>query len=50
VDETNRFYQQYLDTPGKRHSPVPDIPESEMLLFLVLIIQMGRDVRDSLKG
>jgi hypothetical protein len=48
VDETNRYYLQSLDTLDKRPSPVPDITESEMLLFLALIIQMGHDVRDDL--
>jgi hypothetical protein len=49
VGETNRYYRQYLDTLDERPSPVPDITESEMLLFLALIIQMGHDVRDSFK-
>jgi hypothetical protein len=49
VDETNRYYRQYFDTLDKRPSSVPDITESEMLLFLALIIQMGHDVRDSSK-
>jgi hypothetical protein len=45
VDETNHYCQQYLDTLDK-HSPVPDITESEMLLFLAQIIQTGYDVQD----
>jgi hypothetical protein len=47
ADETNHYYRQYLDTLDKRHSPVPDITESDMLLDM--IIQIGHDVSDSLK-
>jgi hypothetical protein len=30
-------------------SPVLDVNESEMFLFLVIIIQMGHDIHDKLK-
>jgi hypothetical protein len=44
VDKTNSYCRQYLDTLDKQPSPVPDITELEMLLFLALIIQMGHDI------
>jgi hypothetical protein len=49
VQETNRYYRQYLDTLDNGPSPAPDITECEMFLFLAIIVQMGHDIRDSLK-
>ena len=48
VVETNRYYHQYLDTLEDAPSPVPDITESEMFLFLAVTIQMGHCLRDRL--
>jgi hypothetical protein len=49
VEETNRYYHQYLDRLEDGPSPRPDVTDSEMFLFLAIIIQMGHDVRDTLK-
>jgi hypothetical protein len=49
VEETNQYYQQYLDTLDNGPSPAPDITACEMFLFLAIIVQMGHDIRDSLK-
>jgi hypothetical protein len=49
VEETNRYYQQYLDSLEDGHSPLPDVTDSEMFLFLGIIIQMGHDIRDRLR-
>jgi hypothetical protein len=49
VKETNRYYQKYLDMLDNGSSSAPDITECEMFLFLVIIVQMGHDIRDSLK-
>jgi hypothetical protein len=49
VEETNRYYRQYLDTLDNGPSPAPDITECDMFLFLAIIVQMGHDIRDSLK-
>jgi hypothetical protein len=48
VEETNRYYKQYLDVLDDGPSPLPDVTESEMFLFLVIIVQMRYDVRDIL--
>jgi hypothetical protein len=48
VEETNRYYQQYLDVLDDGPSPLHDVTESEMFLFLVIIVQMRHVVRDSL--
>jgi hypothetical protein len=48
VEETNRYYQQYLEVLDDGPSPLPDVTESEMFLFLAIIIQMGHNVRDGL--
>jgi hypothetical protein len=48
VEETNRYYHQYLDTLDGGPSPLPDVTESELFLFLVIIVQMGHDICDSL--
>jgi hypothetical protein len=49
VEEFSRYYQQYLDFLENGPSLVPDITESEMFLFLVVVIQMGHDIHDNLK-
>jgi hypothetical protein len=48
VVETNRYYHQYLDTLDQGPSPLPDVSEAEMFLFLGLILQMGHCIRDRL--
>jgi hypothetical protein len=48
LKETNRYYHQYLDTFYDGPSPLTDVTESEMFLFLAIIIQMGHDIWDSL--
>ncbi|PNF23240.1 hypothetical protein B7P43_G18268 [Cryptotermes secundus] len=49
VEETNRYNHQYLDRLEDGTSPRPDVTESKMFLFLGIIIQMGHDIRDTLK-
>ncbi|KAG8233829.1 hypothetical protein J437_LFUL008051 [Ladona fulva] len=49
VDETNRYYQQYLEKFDEGPSPKPDVTMTEMYLLLAIILQMGHDVRDSLR-
>lgn len=48
VVETNRYYHQYLDTLDYGPSPVPDITEAEMFVFLAVTIQMGHCLREHL--
>jgi hypothetical protein len=50
VVETNRYYRQYLDTLKKRRSPLPDVTMQEMYSFLAIILQMGHDIKDTLKA
>jgi hypothetical protein len=49
VVQTNRYYYQYLDSLDDGWSPLPDMTLQEMYSFLVLILQMGHDVSDTLK-
>ncbi|PNF42631.1 hypothetical protein B7P43_G01270 [Cryptotermes secundus] len=49
VEETNRYYHQHVDRRQDGPSPRPDVTESEMFLFLGIIIQMGHDIRGRLK-
>jgi hypothetical protein len=48
VVETNRYYHQYLDTLDHGPSPVPDITEAEMFVFLAVTVQMGYCKRELL--
>jgi hypothetical protein len=48
VEETNRYYHQYLSTLDDGPSPQPDVTESEIFLFQAISVQMGHDIRDSL--
>jgi hypothetical protein len=41
VEETNRYYHQYLGTLDKEWSPLPDVTAQEMCLFVAIIVQMG---------
>ena len=45
VEETNRYYHQYLDTLDEERSPLPDVTVQEMCLFLAIIVQMGHTER-----
>jgi hypothetical protein len=49
VEETNRYYHQYLDTIAEGRSPLPDVTIPEMYLFIPTVLQMGHDQRDRLK-
>ena len=48
VVETNRYYHHYLDTLDHELSPVPDITEAEMIVFLAVTLQMGHSLRERL--
>jgi hypothetical protein len=48
VEETNRYYHQYLDSL-EDSTPLPDMTDSEKLLSLGVIIQMGHEIRDRLR-
>jgi hypothetical protein len=45
--ETNRYYHSHLDRLEDGPSPLPDMTEAEMLVFLV-IIQMRQCIQDKL--
>jgi hypothetical protein len=47
VEETNRYYHQYLEIVDTEHFSLPDMTTQEMYLFSI-IVQMGHDQRDSL--
>jgi hypothetical protein len=49
VEETNRYYHQYLDSLEDGPSPLPDVTNSEMFLFLGIIIQMDHYIRDRIR-
>jgi len=48
VEETTRYYQDYIDRLDNGPSPEPDVTEAEMFVFLALTIQMGHGIRDKL--
>jgi hypothetical protein len=48
VVETNRYYHSYIESLKDGPSPLPDITEAEMFVFLALTIQMGHCLRDKL--
>jgi hypothetical protein len=48
VVETNRYYHDHLDRLDEEPSPLPDVTEAEMLVFLVITIQMGHCICDKL--
>jgi len=41
VEETNRYYHQYLGTLDKEWSPLTDVTVQEMCFFVAIIVQMG---------
>jgi len=49
VVETNWYYHDHLDRLDEGPSPLPDVTEAEMLVFLALTLQMGHCVQDKLK-
>ena len=48
VVETNRFYHDHLDRFEECPSPLRDMTEVEMLVFLAITIQMRHCIRDKL--
>jgi hypothetical protein len=38
MEETNRYYHQYLDTLDEERSPLPDVTVQEMCLFVAIIV------------
>ena len=48
VEETNRYYHQYLDALDEGQSSLPEMTVQEMCLFLAINLQMGHDQRDTL--
>jgi hypothetical protein len=46
--ETNRYYHDHIDRLDEGPSPLPDVTEAEMLVFLALTIQMKHCIRDKL--
>jgi hypothetical protein len=49
VEETNRYYHQYLETIAEGRSPLSDVTIPEKYLFISIVLQMGHDQRDRLK-
>jgi hypothetical protein len=49
VEETNRYYRQYLDTLDEEWSPLPEVTVQEMCLFAAIVVQMGHNQRGKLK-
>jgi hypothetical protein len=50
VVETNRYYHQYLDSLDIGWSPLPEMTLQEMYLFLGIILQMGHNIKGTLKA
>jgi hypothetical protein len=48
VVETNRHYHDHLVRLDKGPSPLPDVTEAEMFVFLAITIQMGHRIQDKL--
>jgi hypothetical protein len=49
VEETNRYYDQYLGMLDEIRCPLPDVTIHEMYLFLAIVLQLGHNQRDRLK-
>jgi hypothetical protein len=47
--ETNRYYHDHLDRLDEGPSPLPEVTEVEMLVFLAITIQMGQTDSQGLK-
>jgi len=48
VVETNRYYHDHLGRLDEGPSPLPDVTEAEMLVFLAITIQTGRCIWNKL--
>jgi hypothetical protein len=48
VEETSRYYHQYLDTLDGQ-STLPGMTVQEICLFLAIIVQMGHDQMETLE-
>jgi hypothetical protein len=46
VTQNHRYYHQYLDRRDKTPNPLPEIMNSEMFLFLAIILHVGHDIGD----
>jgi hypothetical protein len=46
--ETTRYYHSHLDRIDDGPSPLPDMTEAEMLVFLAITIQIGHCIQDKL--
>jgi hypothetical protein len=49
VEETNKYYEQHLDTLHERWSPVPDVTIQEIYFILATIVQMEHGQENTLK-
>jgi hypothetical protein len=49
VEETYRYYHQYLDTLDKWQSLYPNVTSQSICLFLAIIVQMGHNHKDMVK-
>jgi hypothetical protein len=47
--KANRYYHQYFDRHDGTPNPLRDIMNSEMFVFLAIIVQMGHSIRDRLR-
>jgi hypothetical protein len=47
--KANRYYHQYLDGCDGTPNPLQDIMNSDMFVFLAIIVQMGHGIRDRLR-
>jgi hypothetical protein len=47
VEKTNRYYHQYLDSFEDGPSPIPNVTDSKMFLFLGIIIQISTIIRNT---
>jgi hypothetical protein len=50
VEKTNIYNHQYLAMLDEGWSAMPDVTVQDMRLFLAIIVQVGHDQRDMLKG
>ena len=49
VEQTNLYYQQYLDRQARPSPLLPDITLPDMMTFIALTLQMGHNLRDTLR-
>jgi len=48
VEQTNVYYQQYLDREAGPSRRLPDITLPDMMTFIALALQVGRELKDTL--